>query len=76
MMLHSMWNLFSTDVFTGLTFLATSLYFFFVTTPFHVMIIGCYLKIKCGVAKSVILAGINTDESVKDKCASIGMLVH
>ena len=76
MMLRLMQNLFGTDVITSLTFLATSLYFFFVTTPLHVTIISCSLKMECGVARSVILAGINTGESVEDKCASIGMLVH
>ena len=61
---------------TGLTFLATGLYFFFVTTPLNVTIIGCSLKVERRVARSVISAGINTGESVEDKCASIGMLVH
>ena len=75
-MLRSMRNSFGTDAMTGLTFLATGLYFFFVTTPLRVTIIGCSLKVERGAARSVILVGINTGESVEDKCASIGMLVH
>ena len=75
-MLRSMRNSFGTDAMTGLTFLATGLYFFFVTTPLHVTIISCSLKVDHGAARSVISVGINTGESVEDKCASIGMLVH
>lgn len=74
--LCSMQNLLGRDVITDFSFFAMGLYFFFVTTPFQVMIIGCALNVVCTMLELVVSAGINTIELIELKSAGIGMLVH